>query len=141
MRGRVVLTSRSLSEENLKKKNEIQGVKFRDETFALVFYSVVAALRKWKSGKKKRKTKFEELDIVIKIWLERLIYFPEQTSLSPKKKRRNKIIKTWLLRLSFQIAFKEIITLSCFNNFCWIYTYMEEIWKKVLDRVLIVLKY
>lgn len=55
MRGRVVLTSRSLSEENLKKKNEIQGVKFRDETFALVFYSVVAALRKWKSGKKKKK--------------------------------------------------------------------------------------
>lgn len=56
MRGRVVLTSRSLSEENWKKKkNEIQGVKFRDETFALVFYSVVAASRKWKSGEKKKK--------------------------------------------------------------------------------------
>lgn len=43
--------------------------------------------------KKKEKTKFEELDIVIKISLKRLIYLPEQTSLNLKKKRRIKIIK------------------------------------------------
>lgn len=37
------------------------------------------------------------------------------------KKRRNKIIKMGLLRLRFQIADKEIITLCWLDNF---YTYM-----------------
>ena len=48
MRGRVVLNSRSLSEENWNINPEIQGVKFYDETFPWVFYS----LEKWYSEKK-----------------------------------------------------------------------------------------
>lgn len=128
MRGRVVLNSRSLSEENWKINPEIQGVKFYDETFPWVFYN----LEKWYSEKK---TKFEELDILIKIWLKRLKYLPEQTSLNLKKKLRNKIIKLCLIRLSFQIAFKEIITMCCFDNFCIIYTYSEVIWKSPWSRI------